>query len=287
MNIKTNNNCQLCKYIVNDEVNIDKPNNIILKYNPEIINKEINNDEVNNNENNLKKYNINFNNSIDDYILNYKYFDNKLYIDNSYNTLYLINNFYNYKIEEKNKKISNIIFGIDIGTNNFSISIRNQSNITVVDDYEKEYILHILIDLNSKLKLQLINKIKLIIETFILLPYINMLHIFNIKINIEKQVSFNSSCCKIQNTIETILNMYNIKYNIIDSKLKYNKLKEVYNLDKIVKKDLIKYINLDKEKCLYYKINIDNKNNFLYFNLNVKKNNKYDDIIDSKILSNL
>jgi len=150
--------------------------------------------------------------------------------------------------------MNNKYIGIDIGTYNFAFTIDENSCYK-----------HIHINFNNS-KLSLFEIINLIINNF------NFKNNYIIKI--ENQLKSNIKCIIIQTILETILNMNNIKYILINPKIKYKQLKSIYN--NFNKKDLKNYININLDNCFYYIIN--------YKLIESVKIDKMDDIIDSLLI---
>ena len=158
--------------------------------------------------------------------------------------------------------MNKIKIGIDIGVKNFSLCINE-------NDIVSQYILLNLIDGKD-----IIKKIKKVYDEFIL-KYIGE----NVEINIEKQVTNATINCYIQYILETILYLNNVKYRLINPELKYRNLKLIYNIDRIIKSQLKKYIEIDITKSVKYTLE---NNVFIASNSQIKK---YDDLIDAYILS--
>lgn len=150
-----------------------------------------------------------------------------------------------------------LCIGIDIGTKNFAITVCEKNGV-----YK-----HIHIDISDS-KLNIFETICKIVTHFNMYKY-------NIKI--EQQLKTNYKCIKIQTILETILVLFQIKYQLIDAKIKYKQLRRVYDC-KFNKKKLQSYIAINKDNCKYYK--------FISELVESSPILKMDDIIDSLLICN-
>lgn len=164
----------------------------------------------------------------------------------------------------------NIIAGIDIGERNTAITIYSNNNV----------ICHYHYDITRGYTLKSLGRsLQSIIYDMLNETIFNKYN--NIFIKIEDQVYKNRICIIIQTIIETILYMKNYKYKCINPRKKYANIKLV--LGRVpLKRDLIKYIELDKSKFIFKQYNIKSS---LFELKDIPLKIKYDDIIDSYLIA--
>jgi len=154
------------------------------------------------------------------------------------------------------------IFGIDIAKNNFAIASSFPEHYYIFDFQNK---------------INIIKKLKQVVDNYI----IQNNPVDQIFVKIENQLPLNTTCYTIQHIFETILFMSEIKYQRINAESKYKIIKNLYGIDKIIKRDLVNYIQIDKTLCTKYIVNekLEFKQTTLI--------RKYDDVIDAKIIRDM